>query len=334
MTEPLILPVDSYLVEPLPEIWYGAVMFALTMYIVLDGFDFGIGMLYATREDEHDRETLLSAFGPVWDANEVWVVAFGTMLLAAFPDIYSRLLSEHYLLALGFVLALLFRGIGPELREQREDEQWQRYCDWSFIAGSTLSPLLFGMLAGRWIFDVPTLSLPAILTGVGLVAVSVVTGAAFLSAKAGPALAGEMRDYGIIATLAYLGGVIVLLATVVVTDAGGAADTVLSIPGVAIVVLSAAAGLGGIILAGREQYRAWLASALALPVLLSLLVAVLLYPTIYPPADLAIQDVVVSPLALNLTTVLGFPVLLLVLWYFKFLYGVFSGPVEGEGYGA
>ena len=328
------LPVDSYLVESLPEVWFGVVMFALTMYIVLDGFDFGIGMLYATRDNDHDRETFLSAFGPIWDANEVWLIAFGTMTLAAFPDVYSRLLADHYFLAIGFVLALLFRGLGPELREQRDDEQWKRYSDYSFIGGSLFSPLLFGMLAGRWVFDAATLSLPTLLTGVGLVAVSVVTGAAFLAAKTSPALAEEISAYGIFATLAYLGGVVVLLATVVITDAGGHAGTILSVPAAVIVGLSVLAGLGGIILAGREEYRAWLASALALPTLLSLLVALLLYPTIYPPTGLTVQDAVVSPLALNLTTVLGLPVLLIVLWYFKFLYGVFSGPIQGDGYGA
>lgn len=332
MTESL-LPVDTYLVTSLPEIWFGAVMFALGMYVVLDGFDFGIGMLYATRENEHERETLLSVFAPVWDANEVWLVAFGTMLLAAFPRVYSRLLADHYLLAIGFVLALLFRGLGPELREQRDDERWKRYCDYSFIGGSVFSPLLFGMLAGRWVFDAATLSLPALLTGIGLVAVSVVTGAAFLAVKSGPDLASDLRDYGIVATLAYLGGVVALLVTVVLTDAGGAADTVLSLPVAVVVTLSVAAGLGGSVLAGRGEYRAWLASALMLPSLLSVLVALLLYPTIYPSTGLTVREAVVSPLALNLVTVLGFPVLLLVLWYFKLLYGVFSGPIEGEGYG-
>ncbi len=73
-------------------------------------------------------------------------------------------------------------------------------------------------------------------------------------------------------------------------------------------------------------------SALALPALLSLLVALLLYPTMYPPTGLTVREAVVSPLALNLVTILGFPALLLVLWYFNFLYGVFSGPIEGEGY--
>ncbi|MDZ5810537.1 cytochrome d ubiquinol oxidase subunit II [Halorubrum sp. AD140] len=329
MTDQLI-PVDTYLVESLPEIWFGAVLFALGMYVVLDGFDFGIGMLYATRTDEHERETLLSAFGPVWDANEVWLVAFGTMLLAAFPRVYARLLADNYLLAIGFVLALVFRGLGPELREQRDDERWKRYTDYAFVGGSVIAPLLFGMLAGRWLFG--TATLPVVLTGVGLVAVSIVTGAAFLAAKTEPRLAAELRVYGVGATLAYLVGVIVLLGTVVLSDAGGAADTVLSLPVAAVVALSAAVGLGGCLLALRGQYRAWLASALALPALLTILIAILLYPTIYPSTGLLVREAVVSPLALNLVTVLGFPVLLLVLWYFKFLYGVFSGPIEGEGY--
>jgi cytochrome d ubiquinol oxidase subunit II len=331
MTE-LVLLVDAYLVDALPEIWFGVVMFALAMYIILDGFDFGIGMLYATRDDEHEKETFLTAFGPVWDANEVWVVAFGTMLLAAFPRVYSRVLADHYLLALGFVLALLFRGLGPEMREQRDDERWKRYWDYSFIGGSFFAPLLFGTLAGRWIFDAPTLSLPVLLTGVGLVTVSVATGAAFLTAKTRPQLASNLRTYGIIATLAYLIGVVALLTTVVITDAGGAAETVLSLPVGAIVVLSVVAGGGGSVLALRGKYRAWLVSVLGLPALLSLLVALLLYPTIYPPTGLTVREAIVSPLALNLVTILGFPALLLVLWYFKFLYGVFSGPIEGEGY--
>lgn len=328
-----VLPVDAYLVGSLPEVWFGVVMFSLAMYIVLDGFDFGIGILYATRDTERERETLLSVFGPVWDANEVWLVAFGTILLAAFPAVYSRLLADHYLIAIGFVLALLFRGLGPELREQHESERWKRYWDYSFIGGSVLSPLLFGILAGRWVFDVATLSFPALLTGVGLVAASTVTGAAFLAAKTEPDLAADLRRYGTAATLVYLGGVVALLTTVAITDAGGAAETLRSPSAILVVLLSAAAGLGGIVVARRDRYRAWLASALALPALLSVLVARLLYPTIYPPTGLTVRDAVVSPLALNLVTVLGLPVLLLVLWYFRFLYGVFSGPVEEEGYG-
>mgnify|MGYP006280807531 CR=1 FL=1 len=334
MTEPLFVPTETYLLSSLPELWFLAVLFALAMYIALDGFDFGIGMLYATRSSEREREALLSAFGPVWDANEVWLVAFGTMLLAAFPDVYAALLSDHYLVVIGFVLALVFRGVGPELREQRADERWQRGCDLAFVAGSTLAPLLFGVLAGSWLFAAPALSAPAVLTGVGLVALSVVTGAAFLAAKTGPELAASVSRYGMGATAAYLAGVVALLATVVAREAGGSADAVLSAPGLAAVGLSALAGVAGIAFAARGRYRAWLASAFALPALLAVLVARVLYPTVYPATGLTVESAVVSPLALNLTTVLGLPVLVVVLWYFKFLYGVFSGPVKAESYSA
>lgn len=101
-----------------------------------------------------------------------------------------------------------------------------------------------------------TLSLPALLTGVGLVAVSVVTGAAFLGAKSEPTVASDLRRYGVAATLAYLAVVVGLLGTVVLTDAGGAADTIRSVPAAAVVLLSVVAGLGGSALAGRGEYRA------------------------------------------------------------------------------
>jgi cytochrome d ubiquinol oxidase subunit II len=332
MTDAL-LPVDTYLVEPLPDLWFGLVMFALLMYVALDGIDFGIGILYATRETEHDREMLLSAFGPIWDANEVWLVAFGTMLLAAFPRVYSRLLADNYLLAIGFVLALLFRGLGPELREQREDAKWQRYCDYAFVGGSGFAPLLFGMLAGSWVFDASAVSLPALLTGISLVAVSTVTGAAFVAAKTDGKLASDLRKYGSLATLAYLGSVVTLLTIVVLTNPGGAASVVLSPPVAVVVVGSAGIGAGGILLARAGNFDGWVWTALALPVLLIVFVALVLYPELYPASGLTVQEAVVSPLALNLVTVLGLPVLLLVLWYFKFLYTVFSGPIDATGYG-
>jgi cytochrome d ubiquinol oxidase subunit II len=331
--EPLLLPTEAYLVPSLPVIWFGVVVFALTMYVALDGFDFGIGMLYATRSNDHERETLLSAFGPVWDANEVWLVAFGTMLLAAFPRVYSRLLSEHYVIVMAFVLALLFRGVGPELLEQHEGERWQQACELSFVAGSTLAPFFLGTLAAGWLFAVPLVSLPAVLTGVGVVALSVVTGSAFVAAKTDPDFAASIARYGQIATVVYLGGVLALLGVVALRNAGGVAGIILSLPVFAVVGASASAGGAGIAFASRGRYRAWLIAAFSLPILLGALVAVVLYPVLYPATGLTVEAAVVSPLALNLTTVLGLPVLVVVLWYFKFLYSVFGGPIEADGYG-
>ncbi|WP_081638766.1 cytochrome d ubiquinol oxidase subunit II [Salinarchaeum sp. Harcht-Bsk1] len=329
---PLLVP-DEYLFDGLPEFWFALVLGTLAAYVALDGFDFGVGMWYATRDDEHDREQFLAAFGPVWDANEVWLVAFGTTLLGAFPAAYAALLSEHYLLALGAVAALLFRGVAPELREQREDQRWRRACDRLFVAGSTLSPLLLGTLVGSWVFGTGTLSLPAILTGVGLIALSLTTGAAYLAVKTAAPLRDELTRYGQFATAGYLAGVVVLLAVLFALDPRGITTDLLSAPVLAIVLGSVGLGVGGVALARRERHREWFASTLGLAVLLGLLVAVLLYPEVYPATGLTVTDAAVSPIALNLMTILGLPVLVLVGGYFVYLYSVFGGTVESEGYG-
>jgi cytochrome d ubiquinol oxidase subunit II len=333
MIEPLIIPVDTYLIPSLPTVWFGVVLFTLAMYVVLDGLDFGIGILYATRSSEREREMMLEAFGPIWDANEVWLIAFGTTALAAFPLVYSRLLSDHYLLAIAIVLALLFRGIAPELREQRDDKEWKRRWDRVFVAGSTISPLLLGTLVGSWVFASGTISLPSILTGVGLVALSVTAGASFLEAKTEGTLQEDMKRYATLGTLAYLVGAVILLATVFVLDSAGARETLLSPAPIAIVLLTVVFGVLGIVLGRRDRHRERFAATGVVAVLLIALVAALLYPSVYPLTGHTISEAVVSPLALNLVTVLGLPVLLVVLWYFKYLYGVFSGPVEAGGYG-
>lgn len=334
MTGTVLFLSDGYLVPWLPEFWFGVVVFTVAMYVLLDGFDFGVGMLYSTHETETERETFLAAFGPVWKANEVWLVAFGTILLAAFPPVYARLLSEHYLLSIAIVLALILRGVAPKLREQRDDEGWNRLWDRSFVAGSFLAPFLIGTLVGSWVFASGTLGLPSVLTGFAVVALGVANGAAFLGLKTSGAFREKMVRYGLYGSVAYLGVVVILLVTVLALDSAGARGTLFTIPALAIVVLSVVFGVAGPLFGSRGAYRAWFASGSALALLLAGLVAVLLYPTVYPPGDLSISEAVVSPIPLNLVTVFGLPVLLLVLWYFSYLYRVFSGPLEtDDGYG-
>lgn len=332
MIEPLFLSSEEYLIPSLPTVWFGVVMFALAMYVLLDGFDFGVGIIYGTRTDNHEKETLLRAFGPIWDANEVWLVAFGTMLLAAFPVVYSELLSDHYLLAIGAVLALLARGLGPELREQREDEEWRRVCDRLFVGGSIGAPILLGMLVGSWVFGAGSLSLPSFLTGIAVLTLSVTTGGAFLAAKTEGGLRTEIRKYADIGTVAYLGSAVALLAVVFALDSAGARDSLLSPLPILLVLATVVLGVAGIVLGRQGRHRARFATSAVLAVGLVTLSGSLMYPTVYPPTSIMLEEAIVSPLALNLVTVLGLPVLVLVLWYFKFLYGVFSGPVEGEGY--
>lgn len=336
MTVPLFLG-DAYLVSWLPEFWFGVVVFTLAMYVFLDGFDFGIGIVYRLARDEHERETLLAAFGPVWKANEVWLVGFGTILLGAFPPVYARLLSEHYLLAIAIVLALLFRGVSVKLREERDDEAWVRASDRAFVAGSVLSPFLIGTLVGSWVFASGTVSVPALATGLLLVALSATTGTAYLGLKIRGDLRDRMADYGRLVGAIYLGAVVVVLGVLLALDVRGLRELVFT-PGVLVPVVGTVAfGVATIGLASRRAYRGWLAATAGLSLSLIGLVAALLYPTIYPAAELTVREAAVSPIPLNLLTVLGLPVLLLVVGYFLYLYRVFEGPVsvgdDEGGYG-
>ncbi|MCL9813428.1 cytochrome d ubiquinol oxidase subunit II [Natranaeroarchaeum aerophilus] len=325
---PLFVSLDEYLIGSLPELWFAVVMLALGLYVFLDGFDFGIGMLYATCETEAERDTLMAAFGPIWKANEVWLVGFGTFLIAAFPPVYARLLSEHYLLAIAILFALIARGVAPKLRDEREDATWQETCDRSFILGSLVSPLLLGTLVGSWVFGTGALSLPAVLTGVVVVALSLSTGAALLGLKTDGALRDRMARYGQGAVVGYLGAVVLLLTVAVALDAGAIRSVVASISGIAIVLTTIGLGVAAVVFAGRGADRAWFASTAGLALALLAVVISLLYPTIYPAAEMTVRDAVVSPIPLNVSTIIGLPVLVLVLGYFAYLYSVFAGPVD------
>src|SRR6056297_1681683 len=136
---------------PLADLWFGLVFFIFAMFLFLDGFDFGVGALFATRADDDEREQLLAAIGPFWDGNEVWLVVFGGAMFAAFPAVYANLFSRHYLLMFAILGALILRGLAPEFYEQRHDEQWQRWWGRAFVVGSVTAPFFLGMFAANWL---------------------------------------------------------------------------------------------------------------------------------------------------------------------------------------
>ena len=325
------LAIDAYFFQSLPEIWFAILLFTLAMYLFLDGFDFGIGIIFGLRDDEDERELLLTAFGPVWDANEVWLVAFGTILLAAFPPAYSALLSDHYLLIFAIIFALLLRGVSPELREQRTEDAWQRACDRGFVAGSILSPLFLGMLAGSWAFGTGALSLPAVLTAVVVLPLSVAAGSGYLATKTRGAFQTALRRIGELAILGYLGSVVVLLASVWVLNPQGHRATLIGPPIVGLVAASVFLGILAIGAFRLARPRAGFLAVGCMTFGLTGILAAFLYPTVYPAAGMTIRDAVVSPVALNVISISVIPLLLLVLFYFRYLYRVFSGPIEGEG---
>ncbi|MFB6135390.1 MAG: cytochrome d ubiquinol oxidase subunit II, partial [Halobacteriaceae archaeon] len=149
---------------PLADLWFGLLFFVFATFLFLDGFDFGVGALFATRDDEAEREQLLAAIGPFWDGNEVWLVVFGGAMFAAFPEVYANLFSRHYLLMFAILGALILRGLAPEMYEQRHDDAWRTWWGRAFVAGSVAAPFLLGLFAANWLLGATaTVTLPGVV---------------------------------------------------------------------------------------------------------------------------------------------------------------------------
>lgn len=313
---------------PLAELWFALLFFLLGTFLFLDGFDFGAGALFATRDDADERETILAAIGPFWDGNEVWLVVFGGALFAAFPAVYANLFSRHYLLMFAILGALILRGLAPEMYEQRHDEMWQRWWGRSFVAGSLAAPFLLGMFVANWLTGSPrTITLPAFTVGVAVVALTVVSGTAFLRVKTRGTLRDDLRRYGELAVVGYLVAVVVSLVALALASTR-LQSGLLTAPVIALVVATVvlAGGYVWALRAGRDLLA--LVASAVMTYGLVVVVALLLFPLVDPATDLSLTEAIVSTLPLNLMSVSAALLLPLVLTYFAVLYSTFSGPVQ------
>jgi len=316
---------------PLTELWYVLTFFILAMFLTLDGFDFGVGAIFAGRADEHEREQMLSAIGPFWDGNEVWLVVFGGALFATFPSVYATLFSRNYLLMFAILGALIVRGLAPEMYEQRHDPEWHRIWGIAFVVGSVAAPLLLGTFVGNWVTGASGFSPASVVVGLAVVALSVVSGAAFLGIKTRGDLQEHVQWVGPRAVVGYLVLVVAVLG-LFLTDATLRA-ALLTAPGIALVVLTVL--LAGLYAYAMREGRFYVAfgSASAIVFGLVTLVAHLLYPVIDPATGLTVDEAVVSTMPLNVMTIFAIPLIPMVLGYFVVLYSSFSGPIEaGEAY--
>jgi cytochrome d ubiquinol oxidase subunit II len=313
---------------PLPDLWFALVFFLLGTFLFLDGFDFGAGALFWTREDPEERETILAAIGPFWDGNEVWLVVFGGALFAAFPAVYANLFSRNYLLLFGVLGALILRGLAPEMYEQRHDPAWQRWWGRAFVAGSVLAPFLLGVFVANWLTGTGALVTAAgLVVGVAVVALTVVSGVAFVRLKTRGELRADVRRYGERAVVAYLLAVVASLGALALSTPTLAAALVTA-PVLGLVGLSVALAVGYVVaLRSGQDLLALVASALMTYGLVAV-VALLLFPLVDPGASLAVDDAIVSTFPLNIMSVGAALLLPLVLTYFAVLYSAFSGPVE------
>lgn len=145
-------------------IWVVIIAVGVLIYVVLDGFDLGIGVLFPLVKDRQERDVMMNTVAPVWDGNETWMVLGGAGLFAAFPLVYSTVLSALYMPIILMVISLIFRGVAFEFRfkANRTKHLW----DQAFIWGSILASFFQGMILGAYIQGIETTN--GIYTGGGL----------------------------------------------------------------------------------------------------------------------------------------------------------------------
>ncbi|MBP1653447.1 MAG: cytochrome bd quinol oxidase subunit 2 apoprotein [Bacteroidetes bacterium] len=137
-------------------LWFSIVAFMITMYVILDGFDLGAGIihLFAAKTDT-ERRAVLNAIGPVWDGNEVWLLAAGGTLYFAFPLLYASSFSGFYLPLMIVLWLFIMRALGIEFRHQLHHPLWKSFWDVAFSAGSVLLSIFLGAALGNVIRGVP-----------------------------------------------------------------------------------------------------------------------------------------------------------------------------------
>src|SRR5436190_19105177 len=133
----------------LTTVWFILIGVLWAGYFVLEGFDFGVGMLLPVlARNETERRVMINTIGPVWDGNEVWLLVAGGATFAAFPEWYATLFSGFYLPLLIILLALIGRGVAFEYRGKVDSAGWRRSWDWVVVVGSLVPALLWGVASG------------------------------------------------------------------------------------------------------------------------------------------------------------------------------------------
>jgi cytochrome d ubiquinol oxidase subunit II len=137
-------------------LWFILFVLVVVGYLVMDGFDLGVGMLHPfLAKTDYDRRISINSIGPVWDGNEVWLVLAGGVLFAAFPHVYASLFSGFYTAMMLILLVLILRTVAIEFRSKRTAPAWRRFWDWVFFAASLGIAVLLGIAFGNIMRGVP-----------------------------------------------------------------------------------------------------------------------------------------------------------------------------------
>ena len=323
----------------LPFIWAGLIGFAVLAYVLFDGFDLGIGILFPLLGSEHHRDQAMNSVAPVWDGNETWLVLGGGGLMAAFPLAYSVVMSALYAPLIAMLLALVFRGVAFEFRWRASRKSvW----DWAFAGGSVLATFAQGVALGALVQGIPVsnrayaggwwdwLTPFSILTGAALLVGYALLGATWLNLKTTGELQERARRFAWITafgTLALIG--VVSLWTPLMNSQFMARwfawPAILYSAPVPLFVAVAALVLFKGLIARRDASP--FVAALALFVLSYIGLGISFYPYIVPPS-ITIWSAAAPESSLRFLLVGAAVLIPLILAYTAWSYWVFRGKVD------
>jgi len=330
----------------LNSIWFVLFAVLITGYAVLDGFDFGVGVLSLFAKSDEERRVHLNAIGPVWDGNEVWLLTGGGALFAAFPAVYATVFSGFYLALMLLLVALIFRAVSFEFRGKLASASWRRAWDWAFGLGSLLPAVLFGVAVGNILRGIPidengnfTGTFSGLLNpyaiGVGLLSLALFTmhGSVYLAAKAEGALQDRCRKWALQGWVMFV--VLYVAATVwtwlmspfLFENSFNSTPFYLML----VVLLGAVVYLPVAVMDGRFG-RAFLVSSVIIATMLGQM-ALSLYPRLVPSStnrdySLTIYNSASSPLTLKTMLVIALVGVPIVIAYSIYIHFVFRGKVR------
>jgi cytochrome bd ubiquinol oxidase subunit II len=320
-------------------IWALLIAFAVLAYVLFDGFDLGIGILFPCLAAEKERDDAMNSVAPVWDGNETWLVLGGGGLMAAFPLAYAVVLPALYAPITAMLLGLIFRGVAFEFRFR--STRGKLLWDWAFAGGSSLAAFAQGIALGALVQGIPIsgrayaggwwdwLTWFSILTGLALVIGYALLGATWLIWKTSGEL--QQKAYSLawstgLATLALIGIVSLImpfLDPLFRQRWFSFPNIVYAAPVPILVALAALVLLAGL---GRRQERAPFLAAAALFILSYLGLGISFFPYILPPS-LTIWDAAAPAKSLEFLLVGAVVLIPLILAYTAWSYWVFRGKV-------
>jgi cytochrome d ubiquinol oxidase subunit II len=320
-------------------VFFAAVMgLALLLYVVLDGYDLGVGLLMPFANDS-DKDLMIASIGPFWDANETWIVLGVGILLITFPEAHGVILTKLYIPATLMVMGLVLRGIAFDFRVKACDQQKARWTT-VFSLGSLVASMCQGWMLGAYVTGLTNSAINtvfAILTALTLPALYIMLGAAWLMCKTNPPLPELARSWARYAWLPM--GIALLLISIATPIASPAiADKWFSLPDfywllpIPLVALFSYGWLGMVLL-GRLSFRP-LSVFLALA-LICLLSAVGLGYSIFPdiiPGQMGIFESAADTSSLLFTFWGVLVVLPMILGYTVFVYRIFRGTTFSHSY--